>query len=129
MNFAEIKSKAKGIALNWSIERQQMKVDGLWSSWNADALNLRQVRDLCDERWVNGVAAYRFVAAVKSASVSEFVLVDDKLKAERLLEDAENEIAGHQVQPFDLDERIALTAQLILHYMVIDAEFKLEQAA
>ncbi len=129
MNFAEIKSEAKGIALSWSIERQQMKVDGLWNTWNADALNLRQIRDLCDQRWVNGAAAYKFLAAVKAASVSKFVPVEDKLKAVRLLEDAQIEISGHQVQPSDLDEHVTLTAQLILHYMVIDAEFKLEEAA
>lgn len=129
MNYAAIKSEAQYIAQMFIAEINQMKTDGLWNTWNADGLRLRQVRDLCDHKWVNGAAAYKFLSAVKAASVSTFVPAEDKLKAERLLEDAETEISCQPVQPSDLDDHVTLTAQLVLHYMVIDAQFKLEEAA
>ena len=124
MNYATIANEAKYIAEMFIKEQNQMKADGLWNSWNADALNLRQVRDICDHKMVNGAAAYRFIAAIKAASVNTFIDKADKKNAERLLEGAQLEIDTMQVQPQDLDELLVLTAQTVLHYMVIDEQIK-----
>jgi len=129
MNYAAIKSEAQYIAQMFIKEINQMKSDGLWNTWNADSLNLRQTRDICDHKMVNGASAYKFIAAIKAASVSDFIDATDKRKAERLLEDAEIEIASQPVQPRDLDDYVTLTAQLAFHYMVIDEQIKQDLAA
>lgn len=129
MNYTAIKSEAQYVAQMFIKEINHLKMDGLWNSWNADSLNIRQTRDICDHKMVNGASAYKFLAAIKAASVSEFIEPDDKRKAERLLEDADIEISSQPVQPRDLDDHVTLAAKLVFHYMVIDEQIKEDVAA
>lgn len=129
MNYTAIKSEAQYVAQMFIKEINHLKMDGLWNSWNADSLNIRQTRDICDHKMVSGASAYKFLAAIKAASVSDFIDPDDKRKAERLLEDADIEISSQPVQPRDLDDHVTLAAQLVFHYMVIDEQIKEDVAA